>query len=73
MEPIAIIAGLSLVTTIALTIVARGQTRGDKNNDMVAGLDKRVTSLEEHRQFLESLMSKIDSRFDKLEAKLEKR
>jgi chaperonin cofactor prefoldin len=53
--------------------VARGQQRGDKNNDMVTGLDKRVTSLEEHRQFLESLMSKIDTRFDKLEAKLERR
>ena len=73
MEPAVIIAGLSLVTTIAITVVARGNQRSDKNNDLVAGLDKRVTSLEEHRQFLESLMTKIDLRFDKLEAKLEKR
>jgi hypothetical protein len=73
MEPAVIIAGLSLVTTIALTVVARGNQSRDKNNDLVISIDKRVTSLEEHRQFLESLMAKIDLRFDKLEAKLEKR
>ncbi len=73
MEPAVIIAGLSLVTTIAITVVARGNQSRDKNSDLVNSIDKRVTSLEEHRQFLESLMAKIDSRFDKLEAKLEKR
>lgn len=73
MGPAEIIACVSVVSTIAIAVVARSSQRSDKNTDLVAGLDKRVTSLEEHRQFLESLMTKIDLRFDKLEAKLEKR
>jgi len=62
-----------VVSTIAIAIVARAGQRSDKNSDLVTGLDKRVSVLEEHRQFLESLMAKIDLRFDKLEAKLENR
>lgn len=73
MGPAEIIACVSVVSTIAIAIVARSGQRSDKNNDLVASIDKRVTSLEEHRQFLESLMAKIDARFDKLESKLEKR
>lgn len=53
--------------------VARGQHRDDKSDDKVADLTTRVSKLEEHRQFLEAMMARIEARFDKLETKLERR
>lgn len=64
---------ITLVPLVLMAWVARGQQKGDKNDERVGDLDKRVSVLEEHRQFLSTLMAKIDSRFDKLEAKLEHR
>jgi hypothetical protein len=63
----------SMAPMLIMAWVARGVARGDKQSDRMNDMDKRVSVLEEHREFLNSLMAKIDARFDKLESKLEAR
>ncbi len=71
MEPAVIIAAISLVTTIAITVIARGGQKSDKLEDRMGVAEVDIADLKAHksnmRELLEGLKKDIHAVNEKLD------
>ena len=72
MDPAIIIAGISLVTTLAMAFVSRGNQRNDKLEDRVGALESRSSAPDTHIDNLKGSLDEIKLGMRDISEKLDK-
>lgn len=72
MDPAVIIAAVSLVTTLAMAFVSRGNQRNDKVEDRLNNLESRATAHDTHIDNLKGDLDEIKLGMRHISEKLDK-